>query len=65
MRLTVDLARNSQSQLEGSVHADPSDPPTSFSGILEFLQVLEDFLGSDATPPATPRTTNGNRYEQQ
>jgi hypothetical protein len=64
MRLTGDLARNSQSRLEGSVHADPSDSPTSFSGILEFLQVLEDFLGPDATSPATP-TTNGNRYEQQ
>jgi len=44
MRLVMDVARSVDGRLEGRVRSTAIAPPAEFSGVLELLKVLEDFV---------------------
>jgi hypothetical protein len=47
LRLVVEINRTSEGRLVGQMRTDATDPWRPYSGVLELLKVLEEFLDPD------------------
>jgi hypothetical protein len=57
VRLLVEVARTADGRPEGRIHTAGSEQEFPFSGVLELLKVLEDFLDDhESAPVAIPAT---------
>jgi hypothetical protein len=54
LQLLVEIDRTSERRLEGRIRPDAIEQWTAFSGVLELLKVLVEFVENDWSEPPDP-----------
>lgn len=61
--LSLEVGRTSDGRLEGRARSDAATAWRSFSGVLEFLKVVEELLPSE--DPTSPTSNNTKENESE